>query len=380
MTDCGTDRRRLRRNLISWYERHARDLPWRRTRDPYQIWISEIMLQQTTVAAVIPYFERFMARFPKVEALAQAEESDVLRLWEGLGYYSRARNIHKAAHLIAGEFGGEFPQSVEELQQLPGIGRYTAGAIASFAFDRRAPIVEANTLRLYSRLLGYRGDPRFTAGQQTLWQFAEDVLPQKSPGVFNQALMEVGATVCTPVSPDCRNCPVRTCCRAFAEGIQHQVPAPKARPQTTHVVEATVAIRRGKRFLLRQRGPEERWAGLWDFPRFPLENGVGEAVVAEFSGSSGLRQPGLFGNARRDLEGQLEAATGIRAEIRSKAAEIRHGVTRFRIHLLCFLADHCGGRADSTRGQRWFSPAKFPDLPLSMTGRKFANLLSAGDL
>ena len=370
-------KRRLRRNLITWYERHARDLPWRRTRDPYRIWISEIMLQQTTVAAVVPYFERFVERFPSVESLAAAEESDVLRLWEGLGYYSRGRNIHKAARTIASAFGGEFPQAPETLQQLPGIGRYTAGAITSFAFDRRAAIVEANTMRLHSRLLGYRGDPRSTAGQQVLWKFAADVLPKKHPGQFNQALMELGATVCTPAGPDCPNCPARSCCRAFADGTQHEIPPPKARPRTTHVVEATVAIRRGKQFLLRRRAPGERWAGLWDFPRFALENGLGPALAAEFAGPSGLRQSAGLGNSLRELEGQLEAATGIRAEIRSKPAEIRYGVTRFRIHLLCFVAVYRGGRIGAAAEQRWCSPLEFQNLPFSMTGRKFANLLAA---
>ena len=168
----------LRRRLIRWYERHARDLPWRHTTDPYRVWISEIMLQQTTVAAVVPYFQRFLTRFPTVRDLAAADENDVLRLWEGLGYYSRARNLRKAAQVIVSEHEGVFPCEVDVLQKLPGIGRYTAGAIASFAFDRRAPIVEANTLRLYCRLLGYADDPRSAVGQQALWSLAEAILPK----------------------------------------------------------------------------------------------------------------------------------------------------------------------------------------------------------
>ena len=172
----------FRRGLIAWYPRNARPLPWRKSADPYRIWISEIMLQQTTVAAVVPYFERFLARFPTLAALAQANEQDVLRLWEGLGYYSRARNIHKTARVIVRELGGLFPDEVARLAELPGIGRYTAGAIASFAFDRRAPIVEANTLRLYCRLLGFRGDPRSAAGQKLLWEFAGLILPRESRG------------------------------------------------------------------------------------------------------------------------------------------------------------------------------------------------------
>ena len=230
--------RRLRSGLTRWYARNARDLPWRRTGDAYSIWISEIMLQQTTVATVIPYFERFLKSFPTIGKLARAAEDEVLRHWEGLGYYSRARNIHKTARQLAAEQGGRFPESVEELVQLPGIGRYTAGAIASFAFDVRAPIVEANTLRLYCRLLGYDGDPRSTAGQRLLWEFAERILPRSHAGRFNQALMELGGTLCTPSEPDCETCPVRSCCTAFAQGRQAEIPVRARRPEVTAVTEA----------------------------------------------------------------------------------------------------------------------------------------------
>ena len=262
----------FRRQLIRWYERNARDLPWRRTTDPYRVWISEIMLQQTTVVAVVPYFERFLARFPTVNDLAAADENDVLRLGEGLGYYSRARNLRKAAQVIVHEHDSVFPSEVEALQKLPGIGRYTAGAIASFAFDRRAPIVEANTLRLYCRLLGYAGDPRAKEGQKQLWSFAESILPKTQPGRLNQALMELGASVCSPKEPDCEHCPIHAHCRAFLEGTQATIPQPATRPAITDVVEVSVAVRRGKKYLLRRRPPGERWAGLWDFIRFEISN------------------------------------------------------------------------------------------------------------
>lgn len=217
---------RLRVALRRWHVGNGRDLPWRNCRDPYKVWISEIMLQQTTVAAVKPYFERFLKRFPNIAALAAADEADVLRLWEGLGYYSRARNLRKGAQAIVAN-GGVFPDSVEELLPLPGIGRYTAGAIVSFAFDRPAPILEANTLRLYCRLLGFRDDPRSAAGQRVLWSFAEQLVPTKSPGEFNQALMDLGATVCTPTEPHCDECPVASYCRALAEQAQSKIPAAK---------------------------------------------------------------------------------------------------------------------------------------------------------
>jgi A/G-specific adenine glycosylase len=322
------------------------------------------------VAAVVPYYERFLARFPTVERLAAAPEEDVLKLWEGLGYYSRARNLHAAARHIVAECDGEFPLDVEGLLSLPGIGRYTAGAIASFAFDRHAPIVEANTLRLYSRLLGYRSDPRSAAGQELLWDFAERVLPTRSPGRFNQALMELGATICTPTDPACESCPVRMCCAALAMEAQAEIPLPKPRPDVTHVVEACVAVRKGGRFLLRRRRDDERWAGLWDFPRIDL-NGHSAALSPEtFTGA-------MTADVRRHLQDAVRSLTGIDSELRGLVTEIRHTVTRFRIRLLCFDAAHRGGRlsgpADSLR---WVRPGEFEHVPLSVSGRKLALLLA----
>jgi A/G-specific adenine glycosylase len=368
-------RQRFRRNLRNWYNRHARDLPWRRTTDPYRIWISEIMLQQTTIAAVVPYFERFLNRFPSVHELAAASEAEVLRFWEGLGYYSRARNLHRTARRIVDEHSGRFPDGVETLQAYPGIGRYTAGAIASFAFDVRAPIVEANTLRLYSRLLGYDGDPRSSRGQRILWEFAEHILPRQSPGRFNQALIELGGTVCTPVDPRCADCPVRSCCRAFSEGTQAEIPRPPSRPKIIQSTEATVAIRKGTRYLLRRRGEGELWAGLWDFPRISLAD---EKALLSRSFS---RPPSASGHRLRSrricrtLEAGIIEQTGIVAEIGEMATEIRHSVTRYRIHLLCFLAEHRSGSLDKTRQLIWVKPADFGDYPLPVTGRKFAKLL-----
>ena len=198
MTDDDCDfpparRQRLRRKLKTWYDGAARNLPWRETSDPYRIWISEIMLQQTTVAAVVPYYQRFFEAFPDLKSLAEAEEHEVLKLWEGLGYYSRARNIWKAARRIAGELEGNFPATVSELEDLPGIGRYTAGAIASFAFDHKAPILEANTLRLYCRLMGYAGDPRSAEGQRTFVEFCGEHFAQRLAGPIQSGLDGIGS-------------------------------------------------------------------------------------------------------------------------------------------------------------------------------------------
>lgn len=352
----------MRKRLLAWYAAHARDLPWRRTRDPYAVWVSEIMLQQTTVAAVIPYYDRFLAAFPTVFALARADEHDVLRLWEGLGYYSRGRNLHRAAQVIVGERGGLFPENVAGLQALPGIGRYTAGAIASFAFDLRAPIVEANTLRLYARLLGFAGDPRSTAGQRLLWDFAERLLPTRASGRFNQALMELGATVCTPADPDCAACPLHRECLACRDGMQQQIPASKPRPAVTPVVEAVIAVRRQGRYYLRQRATGERWAGLWDFPRFELSSG--DHAVED--------TPAL----RRRLVAQLTESTGLTAHLGDLLTEIHHSVTRFRIRLLCFEAKHQRGALRSAETEcRWVRPDEFASLPLSVSGRRLARFL-----
>src|SRR4051812_5788461 len=219
-----TQLRQLQKRLSSWYSKQARDLPWRRSRDPYRVWISEIMLQQTQVATVRDYFERFVRRFPDIQSLAAADETDVLRLWEGLGYYRRARQLHAAARKVVVDFGGDFPSKLDKLQQLPGIGRYTAGAIASIAFDRRAPILEANTIRLLSRLIAFRGNPHSQAGQRPLWQVAENILPQRRVAEFNQALMELGSLVCTPNEPKCSSCPLSGVCAAFAADLQREIP------------------------------------------------------------------------------------------------------------------------------------------------------------
>ena len=213
----------FRRQLKRWYKNHARDLPWRRTREPYHVWISEIMLQQTQVATVIPYFERFLKAFPTIKKLAAADEEKVLRLWEGLGYYRRARQLHKAAKQIVEKHAGKFPSRLEDVDALPGIGRYTRGAILSIAFEQREPILEANTIRLNARLLALEEDTSSKASQNALWDFAEDILPTKDIGLFNQALMELGGAICTPKSPRCLLCPVASICPTRAAGLQAEI-------------------------------------------------------------------------------------------------------------------------------------------------------------
>jgi A/G-specific adenine glycosylase len=344
---------RLRRRLLRWYERHQRDLPWRKSRDPYLVWVSEIMLQQTQVATVRDYFERFVAAFPNVHTLAAADERQVLRLWEGLGYYRRARQLHAAAQTIVADHGGKFPADVDQLRQLPGIGRYTAGAIASIAFGRRAPILEANTIRLLSRLIAYCGDPRGLAGQRILWQTAEEILPQKDVARFNQALMELGSLVCTPAEPRCDACPLSDVCAACRRGLQHKIPRPKPKKRYTDLREAAVVIRRNGCVLMRECSDGERWAGLWDFPRFALE-----------------AEGPLF--TRDEIVAKVREQTGVTCEPGPLVKTLKHGVTRYRITLSCYAANYASGRASNSR---WIRRAELAELPLSTTGRKIARLI-----
>jgi len=348
----------LRRRLLAWYAKNARDLPWRGSTNAYRVWVSEIMLQQTQVETVRDYFLRFVQEFPTVYDLAEAEEQQVLRQWEGLGYYRRARQMHAAARQIVDVHGGELPRDVESLQQLPGIGRYTAGAIASIAYNERAPILEANTIRLLSRLLGYREDPTKGPGQRLLWQTAEEILPRKKVAQFNQALMELGSLICKPINPACPSCPIARLCAAHEAGLQKKIPLAKPKTEYTSLFEAAVVLKKNGSVLLRQCIAGERWAGLWDFPRFEIDEAEGEA-------------------RDREIVHKVHELTGITCEPGPRMKTIKHGVTRYRITLDCYLAQFVSGRARSTKQKpvRWVRMSELAKYPLSTTGRKMARLV-----
>jgi A/G-specific adenine glycosylase len=349
----------FRRRLLAWFDRHKRDLPWRRNRDPYHIWVSEVMLQQTTVAAVVPYFERFLAAFPTVADLANADEQAVLRLWEGLGYYRRARHLHQAARRLVEDHGGTLLDDPVVWSGLPGVGRYILGAVLSQAFDRRLPIVEANSLRVICRLFGFTGDPQTGAGRKWIWSKAAELLPSKRVGDFNQALMELGALVCASTIPQCDICPISAKCVARAEGMQIEIPRKAARPTVTEVDELALVIRRGPRVLLVQRpSSASRWAGLWEFPHGELKPGETHEAAAE------------------RLIGPL---TGLALEIGPELMTVRHGVTRFRITLTCLEAGYVGGNFGSEfycHGL-WLRPAELADYPVSAPQRKLAQAVAA---
>jgi A/G-specific adenine glycosylase len=263
--------RKIRAPLLRWYDANRRDLPWRRTRDPFAIWISEAMLQQTRVDTVIPYWERFLETFPDVETLAAANLDDVYAVWTGLGYYSRARNLRAAAQTIVAEHDGRLPDTAEQLRGLKGIGPYTAGAVASIAFDREEPLVDGNVIRVFTRLVGIREDSADKQVVKQLWEIAAELVRGHRPGDLNQALMELGAMICTPRSPDCSLCPVRRHCDAFARGDAESLPIKKKRTKQKPMRAVAAWIERGGRVLIVRRPEVGLMAGLWELPGGEIE-------------------------------------------------------------------------------------------------------------
>ena len=302
--------------LLNWYQRNHRDLPWRRTKDPYKIWVSEVMLQQTQVATVIPYYERWIERFPTPQALADASTEEVLKAWEGLGYYSRARNLHSACREIIEQYDGRVPDSLQEIQQLPGIGRYTAGAILSMAYDQAVPVVDGNVQRVLSRLYAIWRDPKKSA--QHFWKLASSLVPKKTSGDFNQALMELGATLCTPTHPSCLICPVQRWCQAQKKGIQDQLPMTTPREKNTPVYLASALIQKNDQVLLCQRPSEPKkghLAGLWELPTIPISSQE---------------------EADQKLTSFLKATLGIDTETQGRPISLKTSRTHFRLHFQVF--------------------------------------------
>ena len=340
------------RRLLRWYDAHRRDLPWRlksgsgETLDPYLVLVSEAMLQQTQVATVIPYFQRFIGRFPTIQSLAEADEQDVLRMWQGLGYYSRARNLHAAARRIVIEHRGVLPRTADELRALPGVGRYTAGAVASIAFDCRAPIVDGNVARVICRLDRIARDPREREVLELLWRRAEQILPNVRCGDFNSALMELGATVCTPRSPKCLICPVREHCEAQAAGLQEQIPPPRKSKPTPLLRRDVFCIRDGEKWLIEQRPAKGRWAGMWQFVTVP-------------------------------------SAKASRANGHKQIAVVTHGLTHRRYRFRVFAASHLPpehASAEAARGRAWVTLQELDQYPLPRPHVKIAQLLRANSM
>jgi A/G-specific adenine glycosylase len=319
ITSVPTPHTRFTQALIEWHARHGRhDLPWQKERTPYRIWVSEIMLQQTQVASVIPYYERFVKRFADVLALAAAPLDDVLHLWTGLGYYARARNLHRAAVLIREEMGGEFPRSMQELMKLPGIGRSTAGAILALSCGESHPILDGNAKRVLARYFAVTGASTDRAAIARLWQLAERCTPQDHVAVYTQAIMDLGATVCVRRKPLCAYCPLFEACLARKSGRQHEIPAPRpARARRTRQVFMLVAVRDDRTVLLERRPESGVWGGLWCLPEF---NTLSAARV--FADQTLSRS-----------QGEPEAL-----------AQMQHSFTHFDL-VISPLLTHCGGAA-----------------------------------
>jgi A/G-specific adenine glycosylase len=302
------------------------------------------MLQQTQVATVIPYFNRFIGRFPTIQSLAEADEQDVLRLWQGLGYYSRARNLHQAAKRVVSDHCGVMPRTADELHALPGVGRYTAGAVASIAFDCRAPIVDGNVARVMCRLDRIERDPREREVLEELWRRAERILPNVRCGDFNSALMELGATVCTARNPKCLICPVREHCEAQAAGVQEQIPPPRKAKPTPLLRRDVFCIREGEKWLIEQRPAKGRWAGMWQFVTLP------SAKVSRLNG-------------------------------RRQIAVVTHGLTHRRYRFRVFTTSHLPAEHQEQRTARtWVTLQELDKYPLPRPHVKIAQLLRANSM
>jgi len=349
-------RQGLRRRLLAWYHANRRDLPWRRTRDPYAIWISEAMLQQTRVETVIPYYERFLARFPDVRALARADTDDVIALWAGLGYYSRARNLHRAARAVVERHDGRIPDAADALRELPGVGRYTAGAVASIAFDRPEPVVDGNVARVLARLLAIDDDVRGRDAQRRLWEEAEALVRGPEPGALNQALMELGATVCTPRTPRCPACPWRRRCRAHAEGRAAELPVKSAAAPPRPMEAVAAWVERRGRVLAVQRPKRGLLGGLWELPG-------GEVAAGETPAAA--------------LARALRESTGLTARDARRLGAVEHVFTHRRLRLHVFRAEPAAGRV-RRRGwdaHRWLPDAGLDGLALGGPARKAVALV-----
>ena len=337
--------------LLPWYRANRRDLPWRRTRDPYAIWVSEAMLQQTRVETVIPYYERFLQRFPDVSALARAPVEDVYAAWAGLGYYSRARNLQRAAQTVLERFGGQLPSTRDELLELPGIGRYTAGAVASIAFNRQEPVLDGNVERVLARYLGIRENVREPKGSAALWDAAARLVVGPNPGELNQALMELGATLCSVRAPRCLACPLRAGCIARCAGDAESLPRKSARPRPRAMRAVAALVQRGSRVLAVRRAPGGLLGGLWELP--------GGAVKG--------------GEAPKDaLCRAIREQTGLELLEVEAAGSVEHTFTHRHLRLQLFRCDCCGGRLRlrELEAYRWLTPRAFRGLAQGALTRK----------
>lgn len=342
--------------LLNWYRTDGRDLPWRGTADPYAIWVSEIMLQQTQVNTVVPYYQRFMRSFPTVDTLARADLHQVLKLWEGLGYYARARNLHKAANVIVNTCRGRFPQQLNDVRSLPGIGEYTAAAISSIAFQVDVPAVDGNVNRVLSRVFTVDVDPKSTRGKRILREKAELLLAAGQAGTFNQAMMELGATLCTPRAPRCSACPVSTFCQAQQQNLQTHYPIKSFKRRRPHKHVAVGIVFRADMVLIDQRKPEAMLGGLWEFPggHVRQDERCEDAVV-------------------REVKEELDVAV----EVLSPLATVEHQYSHFSVSLHAFLCQYVSGTptAIGCNDWKWVTLEELSDYAFPRANGKLIEIL-----
>jgi A/G-specific adenine glycosylase len=344
--------------ILKWYAIQGRKLPWRDSPDPYAVWVSEIMLQQTRVEAVLPYFERWMIRFPDISNLAAASEQEVLSLWEGLGYYSRARNLHKAAKIVAEEYGGELPSDISALRKLPGIGRYTVGAIASMAFGQDVPTLDANLRRVYTRVFDVDELADSPAGEEILWTLAEKHLPKSHAGDFNQALMDLGATICLPKKPRCLLCPIGELCQARLLGIQEQRPVLKPKIVVPHYTVTAAVVWRDEKVLMAKRLSKGLLGGMWEFPGGKIEKDeTFEACL------------------KREIREEL----GAEIQVGALFGVYQHAYTHFRITLHAFMCELTDGEPKPIKAAAlaWVSPVELDHYPMGKVDRQISRKLAS---
>ena len=345
-------------HLLKWYRRHKRTLPWRGHPDSYAVWVSEIMLQQTRVEAVIPYFERWMRLFPTIGALAAASEQDVLNAWEGLGYYSRARNLHKAAKIVTEKYGGELPRELDELSKLPGIGRYTLGAISSIAFGMKIPALDGNIKRVYARIFDITEPVDSSAGEKLLWEIAQKYLPKNDAGDYNQALMDLGATICVPKNPRCLICPVMKLCQARAHGTQNERPVKLPKKEVPHHIHAAGVILRRGRVLMAKRPSQGLLGGMWEFPngRVKQESLAGLAEALKTVYNIRLRTD------RRSIQ---------RTEV---LGVVHHGYSHFSVEVHVYLCE-LESLPRAARNLKWVWIKDLEEYPMGKIDRQIARIV-----
>jgi A/G-specific adenine glycosylase len=346
----------ISKKLLVWYGTNKRDLPWRGHPDPYHVWVSEIMAQQTRLETVIPFYRRWIERFPDIQSLARAELGEALVLWEGLGYYSRARNLHRAAQEVVDRYGGELPQDIKILRKLPGIGRYTAGAIASLAFGQDEPLVDGNVKRVLARLYNLQEAVDSTAGEKRIWTLAGDLLPSGKAADFNQALMDLGALVCMPRSPDCTTCPLASDCQANRLGLQEKLPHRKPNAAVPHHIVTGAVIRKGDKVLLARRPPGGLLGGMWEFPGGKQEEGEDLPAC---------------------LQREIHEELGVKITIGKELGVFRHAYTHFKVTLHAFECHLNGSQPTPREGQeiRWARLSELADFPMGKIDRQISNTL-----